>query len=345
MAQQITTPGTINTDPAMMGFFGQYGKLKSKYKLVYDGNLYANMGYNVLLSMFEYDEKVYRPELLDMILHDTGVAALIKTDTADYTPVFCSFTGSERYADGFMKDVICFDLAGNEYSFSDWHDNEKVLVFFNNILKTPDTFISKYADMLAECDASINNNVIFSRLKPVPVAGDQTTKNQVDLIIRDLLQNKLETVVTGTKLKDIVDGKGSMIDVINLTNVEHSKYIQHLSHLYDNLLSRFFMHMGLSIDDTGKMAQVTVDEVNKNKAASIAITNAWFRPRYEGFEIAKQKTGQDWYFDFSEIWKSEIAKTETDENGNTIPDENEDSQLSEQDQEPAETEGDENEDD
>lgn len=340
MPMTATTPGTINNDPAISGFFRQYGKLKAKYKLEFDGNLYSNMGYNVLLSMFEYDDKVYRPELFDMILHDTGCAALIQTDTADYTPVFCSFVGDERYADGFMKDVICFDLSGHEYPFSDWHENKDVLVFFNNLLKTPDTFISKYSSMLAECDASINNNVVFSRLKPVPVAPDQQVKNQVDTIIRDLMQNKLETVVTGTKLKDLVDGKCSMIDVINLTNVEHSKYIQFLSHLYDDLLSRYFMFMGLSMNDTGKMAQVTTDEVNKNKAASIAITNAWYRPRFDGFEEAKRKTGLEWYFDYSEIWKSEIAKTESDENANTIPDEKEeDNQLAE----PEEKEGDEDE--
>lgn len=328
---EITSAGTINKDPAMTGFYGSYQKMKSKYRIEFDANLYEMMGYNVFLSMFAYDEKLFRPELFDMILHDCGIAALIETDTAPYTPVFCNIVGGERYADGFFRNCECYDLTGKQYSFKDWRDNEDILVFFNNLTKTPDTFISKYAAMLADLDASINNNVFFSRLKPVPVAPDQQTKNQVDQIMQDLIQNKLKTVVSDTKLKDLIDGKSSAIDVLNLTNVEHSKYIPYLSSLFDDLLSRYFMFMGLSINDSGKMAQVSRDELNKNKAASIAITNGWYLPRYEGFQIAKEKTGEDWYFDYSEIWKAEIQKTETDENGNTIPDETEenpDSQLS-----------------
>lgn len=338
---EITTAGTINRDQSMMGFYGNYREMKSKYRIAFDANLYEMMGYNVFLSMFTYDEKIFRPELLDMILHDCGVAALIRTETADYTPVFCNLVGGERYADGFFKNAECYDLTGKQYSFKDWRKNEKIIVIFNNLTKTADTFISKYASMLADVDASINNNVFFSRLKPVPIAPDQQTKNQIDLIMQDLIQNKLKTVVTDTKLKDLIDGKASGIDVLNLTNVEHSKYIPYLSSLFDDLISRYFMFMGLSINDSGKMAQVTRDELNKNKAASIAITNGWYLPRYEGFQIAQEKTGEEWYFDYSEIWKSEIQKTETDENGNTIPDV-QDSQLSnEQDPEPAESEGDE----
>lgn len=342
---EITTAGTINSDPSMMGFYSNYREMKSKYRIAFDANLYEMMGYNVFLSMFAYDEKIFRPELLDMILHDCGVAALIKTPTADYTPVFCNIVGGERYADGFFRDCECYDLTGKQYPFKNWRENEKILVIFNNLTKTADTFISKYASMLADVDASINNNVFFSRLKPVPIAPDQQTKNQVDLIMQDLIQNKLKTVVTDTKLKDLIDGKASGIDVLNLTNVEHSKYIPYLSSLFDDLLSRYFMFMGLSINDSGKMAQVTKDELNKNKAASIAITNGWYLPRYEAFQIAREKTGADWYFDYSEIWKAEIQKTETDANGNTIPDVNEeDSQLTEtpdQDPELSETEGDE----
>lgn len=320
---EITTAGTINTDPQMMGFYGNYRQMKTKYRLAYDDNMYSDMGYNVLLSMFAYDEKVFRPELFDLILHDCGIAALIKTETAEYTPVFCNLVGGERYADGFFKDGYCVDLTGKHYNFKDWRNNKDILVFFNNLTYTADTFISKYSTMLSDCDGSINNNVFFSRLKPVPVAPNQKVKNQVDTIIKDLTDNKLSTVLSDESIKDLIDSKSNQIDVINLTNVEHSKYIQYLSHLHDDLISRYFMMMGISVNDTGKMAQVSKDELNKNKSASIAITNGWYKPRYDGFQIAKEKTGEEWFFDYSEIWKSEIAKTETDENANTIADENE----------------------
>ena len=32
--------------------------------------------------------------------------------------------------------------------------------------------------------------------------------------------------------------------------------------------------------------------------------------RYRGFEDAKKKTGEEWHFDFSDIWRSEIETNE-----------------------------------
>lgn len=318
---EITSAGTISQDP-MMNFNNSYRNMKAKFRQQSDDNLYSVMAWNSILSMFQYDDKLYRPELFERILRDTGIVALIETDTSPYTPVFCNLVGGNRYADGFFRNAICYDMIGKEYKFNDWLDNENILVFFNNMTYTQDIFIDKYAYMLSEIDTSILSNVIFSRLKPIPIAKDKKTKAQVDVILNDLLVGKMKTILQEFDVSDLVDGKSEMIGVVNLTDVESSKYIQYLQHLHDSIISRLYFTMGLSISDNGKQAQISIDELNKSKSASLSIIQSWYEMRKRGFEKAKEKTGEEWKFDFSDLWKSEIEQQEVEPDDVELTEEN-----------------------
>ena len=302
--EAVSNMNTINSDPLMM--WNRYAEMKTKYRIKSDMNMYGNMAYNVLLSMFKYDERIFRPDLFDRILHDCGVAALIPTDISDYTPAFAFINGGDRYPDGFFKDITCFDLTGKEYPFKNWRENPKIGVFFNNLTYTPDSFIDKYSYMLSELDLSIMCNVIFSRLKPIPIAKDAKDKAKIDQIMSDLVDGKIKTIIQELNLTDIVDNNRPSIEVLNLTDVESSKYIQYLSHLHDNLISRLFFMMGLSINDNGKQAQISIEELNKNKNAAISILNGWYDQRKRGFDEFNSKRNDNLGFDYSDIWKSEI---------------------------------------
>lgn len=303
---EITTAGTINKDPQMSLYENNYRQMKTKYRQIFDDNMYKEMAWNSILNMFEYDERIHMPQLFDRILRDTGCCALIKTEISDYTPVFCNIVGDERYPDGFLKDAICYDLSVKQYNFKDWQNNNEIFVFFNNLLFTADNFIDKYAYMLSELDTSINSNVIFSRLKPIPLAKDKITLNRIDTVINDLLNGKLKTVLQDLSISDIIGDNGNAIDVINLTHVEDSKYIQYLQNLHDSIISRLYFMMGLSISDNGKQAQISIDELNKSKSASLSIVYSWYKARKNGFDKIKEKTGVELYFDFNELWKSEV---------------------------------------
>ena len=306
----ITTKGTITSDPLLTQFENNYRTLKAKNRQQYDDNMYSQMAWNSLLTMFKYDEKIFRPELFERILRDTGCCALIKTTVSDFTPVFCNLVGGDRYPDGFFRNAVCYDLTGKQYDFTDWLENENIFVFFNNLLYTPDNFIDKYVYMLSELDTSITCNVIFSRLKPIPVAKDRETLNRVNTIIKDLLVGKFGTVLQDFDISDLVSGNGKSLDILNMTNVEDSKYIQYLQHLHDSLISRLYFMMGLSISDNGKQAQISIDELNKSKSASLSIINSWYQSRKNGFDGIKKKTGLELEFDFSKLWKTEIQLEE-----------------------------------
>lgn len=284
--------------------WSNYREMKNKYKIAADDKMYFNYIQDAVSQMFAWDEKIYCPQIFDRILRDCGMAALIKTDTSDYTPVFFYPTGGDRYADGWFKDCKCYDFRGYEYSFNDWLNNPDILVFFNTQLRNPDIFCEKYAEMLTDIDLSIKNNVHYSRLHPVPVARDKKTKGRIDQCIKDVSEGNTNTILMETSIRDLTES-GDGIDLLNITDVEKSQYIQYLSHLHDSIISRLFFYIGLGTTDNGKQAQITTEELNKNDDASITIAYAWYNARKEAIEAAREK-GHELSFDFSPIWKKRI---------------------------------------
>lgn len=285
-----------------------YRELRNKYKITRDDNMYQTYIYSVVSQMFKWDEKIYRPEFLDRIIRDTGCAALIKTDTSDYTPVFFNAIdlGGGRYADGWFKDAVCFDLRGKEYKYKDWDNNPDILVFFNTFLRFPDAFVDKFATSLSDIDMSIINNVHYSRQHPIPVARDKKTKNRIDECLKSVSDGNFETVLMENSLDELLDGNDE-IQLINITDVTKSQYLQYLSHLHDTYVSRLFFMLGLGTTDNGKQAQITVDELNKNDDASITMALAWYDERKKAIDKAKEK-GHDLEFDFSDLWKQRMKK-------------------------------------
>lgn len=279
-----------------------YRKMKNKYKIEHDDNMYSNYIVDVVSQMFVWDDKIYRAELFDRMLRDCGMAALIKTDTSDYTPVFFFpiDSGNGRYADGWFKDCVCFDFRGFQYKFSDWENNPEILVFFNTPLRIPDIFVDKYAKELSDIDYSIMNNVYFSRMHPFPIARDKKTKTRIDECLKSVNNGEFTTVVMENSLSDIIDGDA--VEVINITDVEKSQYIQYLSHLHDKYIGRLFFMIGLGATEAEKKAQISIPELEKNDDASIGMVLAWYRARMDAIEVAREK-GHDLSFDFSDVWK------------------------------------------
>lgn len=289
----------------MKTLYNAYRECKNKYKIKTDDSMYERYIEDVVSTMFTWDEKIFRPELFDRMIRDVGMSALIETDVSDYTPVWFAPVdlGNGWYPDGWFKDAKCWDYMGKEYEFKDWMNNPDILVFFNNFMRMPDLFTEKYATFLSDVDFSILNNVFFSRQHPIPTARDKQTQSRINEAIKTVAEGQFNTILMETNLKDIIDGKD--VDILNITDVEKSQYIQYLSHLHDSLISRLFFMLGLGTTDNGKQAQISVDELNKNDDASITQALAWYNERKKAIDAAREK-GHELSFDFSPLWKARI---------------------------------------
>lgn len=259
---------------------------------------YNDIFYNILHSMFVYDDAIFRPDVLDFILHYDGKCALVKTDVSPYTPCIVEFAGGERYPDGTFSTAICFDANGKQYIFRDWLDNEDVVIIFNTPSRMPSFFVERLAYKMTEIDKSEDLNVQYSRLRPFPIVHDAKTKNMVESAMKSLHSGDFSAILTDVNIKSLVDGNHEEIPVLNLTNVKDSEEIQYLSHFYDNVLSRFFFWCGIGEPDNGKQAQITTEELNRNATASFTMPMIWYTSRKQAFD----KIGMP--FEFSPIWKS-----------------------------------------
>lgn len=277
-----------------------YRDLKAKFKQRLSDIEYGTIFSCFYTEIFDYDKRIYRPEIMESLLHETGISALIETDTSRYTPVFCYLAGGERYNDGLFKTAICYDAIGKEYRFDDWQNNENICVIFNNGFIAPDSWLQKNESILTDIDLSLQNNVIFSRLKPIPIARDTKQKNQVDTVVNDLLIGKINTLLFDTSIHDLLEDK-KMIDVMDLTDVTKSQYIQYLLHAYDCIFSRTCMLMGFDVPDNGKQAQITVDEMNRHDDVSKIMPMVWYKSRKKAFEKAGLK------IEFSDIMKHRLG--------------------------------------
>lgn len=262
-----------------------YRDLKARFKQRLSDIEYGTIFSCFYTEIFDYDERIYRPEIMESLLHETGICALIETDTSKYTPVFCYLAGGDRYNDGLFKTAICYDAIGKEYKFDDWQNNENICVIFNNGFISPDSWLQKNESILTDIDISLQNNVIFSRLKPIPIARDSKTKNQIDTVVNDLLIGRIQTLLFDPNIKDLLDDK-KLLDVMDLTDVTKSQYIQYLLHAYDCIFSRTCMLMGFDVPDNGKQAQITVDEMKRHDDVSKIIPMVWYKSRKKSFEKA-----------------------------------------------------------
>lgn len=282
-----------------------YRDLKAKVKTIKSDFDYDILFNNFYQAIFNYDKRLFRPDILDNILHTTGISAIIKTDTSDFTPVFCCLVGGDRYADGLFKDAVCYDMRAFEYRFSDWRNNPEISVVFNTPSITADDWIYKNIMMLTDIDTSIINNIIFSRYHKIPVVHDKKEKTQIDTALSDIEKGKSTTVYTEFNIKDIAEGK-SAIETMDLTDVTKSQYIQYLIHAYDAIFSRTCMLMGLDVPDNGKQAQITTDELNRHEDISLIMPSLWYTAR----KTALDKLGLK--IEYSSIMQSRFRKAETE---------------------------------
>lgn len=284
-----------------------YRKMKDKWKQSVSDKDYTLQIENWLISMFQYDPDIYRPDLLEFLLHRAGMAALIKTDTAEFTPVIVNFADGERYADGWFSTAYCYDGRGYQYRFEDWERNPDICVIFNNYTRTCDNWIEKYAYLLTEIDTSLDCNIFFSRMKRIPVTDDQTVKHQIDTAIDDISVGKIKTILSQNSVKSLIGGDTS-IDILDLTDVSKSQYLQYLSHLYDAIKSRVYENIGLGYADGAKQAQISIDELKRNENAEFLNPSVWYESRKNAFDKYEKKSGIRLNFDFSPLWKSSIQE-------------------------------------
>lgn len=287
-----------------------FSLMKEKTQKAYRIKSYDEVLLNIVGSMFIYSgfpaDLENRTQYIDIYRILEGAAAVYQNKEGRWIVGHVTFGGMpDDY--GIGNIAICSNDNGQVVEFPGWVSNDKVAVFFNNMLFSPDMTIGRFSDSLAELEVSLKLNVLFSRMYKIPCCADTKTKKSIEESIKNMLDGKLSTILSPDALAKYVEGGSCGIDLIDISDVEKSQYIQYLSHYRDTLMRWFYSQYGMNSQGSSKMAQQTVDEVNQDSNSSMIIPHDMLRQAQYGCKMCNDKFEWSTDVSFSECWMSRLA--------------------------------------
>lgn len=234
---------------------------------------------------------------------------------SEYRVGWCNF-GGDPYPDGIGSIAIVNGYDGYVEQFDDWRHNDNIVVAFNNQTMTPDFNIIYTAEFLTEYDVSLRNQIIYSRLFPVPTADDDKVAATLQEMLDDMHTGRIKVITSKNVFKQLCPeqgGEGNGIEVVQLSDPKASDHIQYLDHGRDDILRWFWRQYGMDIQASSKMAQQTVDEVKAGSEQSMIIPHERYHCRQKEVEDLKRVFGWDVTIEFTEPWQNAFAKCEREE--------------------------------
>lgn len=257
---------------------------------------------NQLFSMFQYKNIPFRKEFLEWELMRVGFVAIAKIKNNIYVG---SLSGMEYDEYGLPKEgskaqfYTRYGKIGKNVTIG-----KDCVIGYNNTVRTPELFITYYAEMFNEIDKSIKTNVATSRCASVPMAKDDKTKVALDNILTEIQEGNPKPIASTNLLEELVDGENAEpVKMLHLTQPEQIERVQYLSKLYDDLQRRFWNTYGHSMNSTGKMAQVSEMELEGYETYSMITPFSMLESRQELIELCNTVLGTDFEVDFSNAWQ------------------------------------------
>lgn len=203
---------------------------------------------------------------------------------------------------------------------------------WNNSLCTPDIDVWRVADLLTQINISLDFNLKWARLNPIPVAKSKAVKNAIQSALDKIFSGKMGTIMSDNLLSNI-DGQPS-VDTINLTDVSTVDKIQYLCRLTDDIFKQWYTRYGLAITTVNQGSQTLKDELHgwddvsfiepldrlKRRQMLIDDLNAMYGEKY-GFE-ASVGFSEPWQKAYDEWQKSadQMADGSADQSADQMAD-------------------------
>ena len=199
-------------------------------------------------------------------------------------------------------------------------DTKKIVVGWNNAMRSPDIDIFDLANTLTEIQTSEDINLMFSRLLRIPIARNSKEKAIIESAIKAIIEGKIEAVSSAVdSLENLVNGEKPMqfLDLVDAKDVDK---LQYLNQFNENKLKRFFHRHGFSYNVTNKLAQQSNAEMHGGDDVCIVYPLQQFDYRKKFIEMLNDTFGDEYGFEAS-VEMGEMLKNSYDKAINYIPDE------------------------
>ena len=306
--------------------FNVYSILKQKKKDLITSEDFCSLLVESLSGMFVYtcEDDKYLEEMLnhklEIWLRAYGKIGFAKDETGQLYFGRVEFTGGNLNKYGWLDQVTIFTLNGQSKQFKVGSDD--VVIMFNNSIGAPEWNALRYADKLAEVDKSMDCGIINSRYTQMVLVKNEKVKKAIDAAIKDIKVGEPITV-DGTDLlgQDFMKptGDAKSVELFNITDVTNSDKLQYLTHFHDDLMREFYQMYGIDTNNTAKMAQQSVDEIQGSVGRSFIIPNQNYNWRLRALNEISEKFGVKIDIAWGESWGIEMDKYKADVNNPEDP--------------------------
>lgn len=296
---------------------------------------------NVLISAFRWENlpDTIRPEFIELYLNLYGQCAICPNRDGDLIVALVNRGGApDDY--GLGTTPIISTLNGytetygevvNDVMFGD--NGRRGVIIYNNEIKTANSFVGIFTNLLTEAVTSFLSNITHSRFIPVFVASSDIVKKAIENSMTDIIAGKPVVVVADNILNEIESGVKA-VETVPITDVDKQEKIQFISKTIDDLLRWFLSFYGQAVQGNGKLAQQTVDEVNGSTSASFILPENGYRCRQKAIDLINKTFGLNASISYNKPWAVELEKyTEDVENSTAREDDNTDEESEDKDDE------------
>ena len=265
---------------------------------------------NILLDMFTWKnlpEGLSSREIeLNLIM--TGHAVILpKKDGTLFTPLTSLYGYDEYYQPThavFANPVV---VQAHQYKIG-----EECSVIYNNKLKDSlyyiksdgglNTFVKRYARLLADVESTLNIYTVNARLTSYPVANDGNVMESLKLFFKKLTLGKRAIISDNSIIEEFRN-----VD-INRSNVGDG--VNDWLIARDKILEQFYRDLGVKMYNP-KKAQVTDDEVDANTQLLLISKDDMQDARDEGADMTNDLFGTDMIPELNPIF--DIREVENDD--------------------------------
>ena len=288
-----------------------WGSMKEKHKRIIEEYDETQAAFEFLLGMFEYEglPETVRPEYLEQYLLTSGLVSIRRDDKGDgeYYAMLADTCGAPTPY-GYGSKII--SRTENGHVYEDGISEDVVAWGWNNMSKTPCMDAYRVGSYVAEIDTSIDLLVWWSRASKLFIASDNKTREMLNESFAAIKKGVPMSIRSENILAEIEAGKKSL-EAVDLTDVDYADKLEKLAFIREKRFDWFKDRYGMCARDTGKRAQVSVDEANGGTGASMIFPLNMLRARQELIDECNRKFGWSAEVHFAGAWLGEMERYET----------------------------------
>lgn len=280
----------------MSSIYNYYDNLRTAAQNDFRNRVYLDHLLEILISMFDYDNlpDTIPKRFLELYLITSGSVGIAEID-GKLTAFRANPTGQvDNYGIGTDLVGACpnGDFEGTIGKDCVWG--------INNDFARPDMDIWWEASTLSDIDISLNYNIKYSRVYPMPIAHDSKQKYAFDEALSAMLEGDLISVVSDNLIDRELGNEGATLQLTDPTQVER---IQHLSRAWEDIWKRFYNKYGHALQTQNKSAQQTTDEIHGMDSTSWIIPIMRLSHRQQMVEEINRIFGTNISVHFSPTWE------------------------------------------